>query len=150
MTPKFTVKVKTSPPDLISRLRGFKTKFDSILREAMSRAIEVVHERAPRYPRNPAGSRYKRTGNLGRSIGKDMRGRNVGEPDLFNVKKIGTQHYTGHVGSFLGYSPKVIGENQRADFTTYWWNVFGWAKRSRSKVRKVYLRAMEKAARTIA
>lgn len=74
--------------------------FDQMIEKTTKQAVSYVLQRVPKYPPPPAGSRYRRTGTLGRSIsGK--------------VKRLGST-WRGFVGTKVVYAPYVIDEQFQA------------------------------------
>lgn len=61
----------------------------------MQRGVNRIWERIPNYPDPPAGSTYKRTGNLGRA--------------MYARARIEGDEVIGRVGNKMGYAPYVIG-----------------------------------------
>lgn len=80
---------------LNARLKGLRGKeIQEMLRKTTDKAVKYVHGQVPEYPEAPEGSRYKRTGTLGRKI-------NTG------VREVGSE-MQGFIGSPTNYSPWVI------------------------------------------
>ena len=132
------IEVVTTPPDLIKRMMKYPTQLDAVMKRTSAAALVTVWEHVPAYPRRP-DSRYKRTGQLGRSLGVGQGGGPIGTPSIMQVKKLGIGEYEGTFGSNLGYAPDVIGSPGQKDIHKgIWWTINDVAKRATPKVIRLY------------
>ncbi len=92
---------------------------DNELKPAMQKGLLYVHSTVPGYPGPPAGSTYRRTGTLGRSI--TTMGSASG-PALSRVEGSGSK-VIGYIGSSVKYAPYVIGRDTQARWMRYWWTL---------------------------
>lgn len=132
------IDVKTTPPDLIRRMGNYPHRLDQAMKKTTEAGLLVVWEHVPSYPDRP-GSRYERTGQLGRSLGVGQNGGTLGVPDIFTVKKHGSTEWHGDFGSNLDYAQDVVGEfGQKPIHKGIWWTMKTIAKRAAAKVIRLY------------
>jgi hypothetical protein len=86
---------------LIARIRKAGADLMPTMRRAMSESMFYVHSKVPPYPAPPAGSTYRRTGTLGRSIGVE-------------VRSLGSE-VVGVIGTPIVYAPYVISSAMTQD-----------------------------------
>lgn len=129
--------------ETIQLMVSYPRKLNQAMKRAMEAALLVVWGHIPSYPPPPTGSKYVRTGQLGRSLGSDFGGgRGGGTPDVYEVKTLGSGEYVGRFGTNLEYAPLVIGDSttEQSDKMRHWWTlpqtVVGLSK---DGVRKVFL-----------
>lgn len=148
MPDKSNVTITTTPPDLLRRMEKYPQQLDGVMRETARAALLVIQENVPAYPQQEPDSKYTRTGLLGRSMGVGQSGGQLGQPDIYLVKKVGDGSYEGEFGSNVDYAPQVIGEqSQKAFFKKRgWWTTKTIAQKATAKVNKVYELAAEKMA----
>ena len=146
MADQSTVKITTTPPDLLQRMERYPRQLDGVMQEAAKASLLVIQENVPAYPHQKPDSQYTRTGYLGRSMGAGQSGGAIGQPDIYVVKKVGEASYEGEFGSRADYAPQVIGEqSQKAFFKERgWWTTKTIAQKATEKVNKVYQMAAEK------
>lgn len=92
--------------EAMGRLAGKTTR---VLQEGMEQGVLYVHQSMPPYPPGRADSRYRRTGELGRKMGTE-------------VKTMG-RTVTGIVGGAAPYAPLVIGTEQAGMHRGRWWRL---------------------------
>lgn len=140
MPDQSSIKVITTPPDLLQRMNAYPRQLDGVMQETAKAALLAVWENVPAYPPQKQGSRYVRTGLLGRSMGVGQSGGQLGQPDIYLVKKVGDGSYEGEFGSNVDYAPQVIGEqSQKAFFKERgWWTTKTIAQRATKKVNQIY------------
>lgn len=106
--------------ELIARMKQYPQQLNALSKTYMDAALIEVHSSVPPYPPPPEGSKYRRTGTLGRSMGVGFEGKPVGKPQVYESRKAGSV-YEGRFGTRLNYAPHVIGEGtQKLD---WWWTV---------------------------
>lgn len=123
-----TTEVKVEGLEEIRRkLARFPNKFAAAMRDTMLAALYKIWELVPPYPIAPAGvDDSGRTGTLGRSLGVSEGGHRFGKPQIFEVKQLGAgtaANFQGEFGTRVQYAPKVIGDDQRMPWASYWWNL---------------------------
>lgn len=124
--------------ELIAALKFFPQKLKQLERTGMEGSLLVLWENVPPYPAPPPTSEYRRTGTLGRSLGSsESGGQSGGQPDIYQVKGLGSNEVEGHFGTRLGYSPYVIGENQAAHMA-HWWKLSSILPKSQAKILAVW------------
>lgn len=110
--------------ELMVRFRQFPEKYSKAVAKTLNAALLVLQGAVPAYPRPPAGSKYKRTGLLGRSLGSSETGGKMGKPDIFQV--IGRHGYQeGRFGTRAKYAAHVVGDyaSQQSERMRHWWTV---------------------------
>lgn len=122
--------------ELIARMRAFPGKLDAVLRDGVQATLLILWEKTPPYPAPPDGSKYVRTGTLGRTLGSDFGGgRSSGQPEIFGVKRIGQGSFEGRFGTNLEYAEYVIGDGtQAAQHQGRWWTLSSIAERAKDKI----------------
>src|SRR3990167_3587775 len=125
--------------ELRRRMRQYPQQFDIAANRTMEAALLALQEKVPPYPPQPSGTRYVRTGTLGRSLGSGMMGGNVGRAQIFQVRKIG-QGFEGRFGTALEYAPYVIGEQgmQSGFMSQYWWQLSSVPGRAFNKIKSLF------------
>jgi hypothetical protein len=146
MPDQSNVTVVTTPPDLLQRMSRYPVQLDAVMKETAVAALLIIHESVPAYPKQMPDSSYVRTGQLGRSMGVGQGGGELGNPDIYLVKKMGSGEYEGEFGTNLGYAPQVIGEQSQKEFfkARGWWTTRTIATRATPKIVKLYAIASEK------
>lgn len=145
-----TVEMETHPPDLIKRLESFPGESRKAWGEARRMAMDAVHEAVPpysKYPESKFGRKnsYKRTGALGRSLGKDMKGKKLGEPSIFMEKSLSPMTNEALIGSnTVNYINQVVGNEQGYPWRVYWWTHSVWMKKSTKGILKAYKQGLDK------
>ena len=120
---------------LMARMQAYPDRLRRAIRSTMDSSLLTLWENVPSYPPPPENSRYRRTGNLGRSLGSGMEGGRLGnKPDIYEVKQLGAA-WEGRFGSELEYAPHVIGDNTQADVHAgRWWTIKNIAERAKDKI----------------
>lgn len=101
---------------------------------ATRKAVLYVHSQVPPYPEANAGSTYRRTGTLGRTITTEVRG--LGAMSV------------GVIGTPTVYAPHVISDRQvgkrgpQTWFHARWWTLQGVARKAYGQVLKFYNEAL--------
>jgi hypothetical protein len=110
--------------ELHDRFKAFPRKYSAAVTKTLQASLLILQGSAPKYPAKPAGSTYRRTGTLGRSLGTSMSGSKMGKPDIFKITK-GGGFQEGRYGTRLGYAPHVVGDSatQQARRMKHWWTV---------------------------
>ena len=109
------------------------------MQQAMLRAVLYVQSRVPAYPRPPAGSRYRRTLTLGRSL-TGLSGAAPGA--LGRVEALGTD-IVGYVGTSIVYAPYVIdAERQAWMHRGRWYTLQGVVQRAQGGAAKILSEAL--------
>lgn len=119
------------------RFAQFPRILDEEAKKTMEQSLLHLQGSVPAYPPPPATSSYKRTGQLGRSMGVGMNGGKLGKPDIYRIKKVG-RGYEGHFGSSLSYAGRVIGERQESPWVAYWWNIKTVAQRAQRGIERLF------------
>ena len=127
---------------VIDKLSAFPDKLREVLGATMEAANLAVWESTPGYPDKPEGSKYDRTGTLGRTLGVDESGAKGGQPDIFEVREMSTG-FEAHFGTNLGYAPYVIGESQAWMHKGIWWTMADIAEKATPKVRAIFERVKD-------
>lgn len=113
----------------LKRLQG--SQFSVAMRDATQEAVLYVYSTVPTYPPPPAGSSYRRTGTLGRSITTE-------------VKAIGTRQ-VGSIGTNVVYAPYVIDKERQAGMHVgRWWTLQDVVLKARDKVIDIYIKAVRR------
>lgn len=148
MADQSNVKIMTTPPDLLKRMERYPQQLDGVMQETAKASLLVIWENVPAYPTQKPDSSYVRTGLLGRSMGVGQSGGQIGQPDIYLVKKVGSGEYEGEFGSNVEYAPQVIGEQSQKPFFKErgWWTTKNIAKKATTKVNQVYEKAAERMA----
>jgi len=110
--------------ELHARFRKFPEKYTKAVTKTLEAALLILQGAVPKYPRPPAGSKYRRTGLLGRSLGASEGGGKLGKPDIFQTFKA-HGYQEGHFGSKLKYAEHVVGDYaaQQSSRMRHWWTV---------------------------
>lgn len=142
------IDIITTPPDLLKRMSAYPDQLDGVMQEAAKAGLLIIHESVPPYPPQKQGSKYVRTGLLGRSMGVGQSGGQVGQPDIYLVKKVGEGSYEGEFGSNVEYAPKVIGEQSQEAFFKErgWWTTKTIAQKATAKINELYEKVAEQMA----
>ena len=119
---------------LIKKLNRLSApELTSEMRKTTEKAVHYVHGKVPPYPAAPAGSTYKRTGTLGRSINT-------------KVKTMGSD-VIGTIGSPTPYAPWVIsdkpvpgkgGPQTRTHTATGWYTLQAVVRKAQDAVNKIF------------
>lgn len=131
--------------ELIDRMKRYPAELHKALSLTMSSALIALWESVPPYPPPPEDSTYKRTGTLGKSLGADVGGGSLGEPDIFTVKPLG-DGYVGTFGSNLDYAPQVIGDTTQSPRMSHWWTIKVISERAAEKIGRLFNALGEKLA----
>lgn len=132
------VTIKTEPPDLLQRMNQYPNKLEAVLQETNKASLYVIWENVPSYPSRP-GSRYKRTGTLGRSLGVGMAGGKLGSPDILVQRPLGPTGWSGTFGSNVTYAADVIGEGtQKPIHQGIWWTLDKVARKAEPKINRLH------------
>jgi hypothetical protein len=110
--------------ELMARFRQFPEKYSKAVAKTLQAGLLILQGAVPAYPRPPAGSKYRRTGLLGRSLGSSETGSKMGKADISEtVKAHGYQE--AHFGTRLKYAPHVVGDrsSQQSSRMRRWWTV---------------------------
>lgn len=110
--------------ELRARFRQFPEKYSKAVAKTLQASLLVLQGAVPAYPRPPAGSKYRRTGLLGRSLGASESGGKMGKADIQEtVKAHGYQE--AHFGTRTKYAPHVVGDYaaQQSGRMRHWWTV---------------------------
>lgn len=110
---------------LQQRFARFPRVYRGAVQKTMQASLLKIWELIPPYPPQPANSRYRRTGTLGRTLGSGISGGRQGQPDIMEIK-MGARNATGKFGTRLHYAPHVIGmrgKEQKPFFAQYWWTL---------------------------
>lgn len=127
--------------EILARFGNFPQKYEQIARATMEATLLHMQGSVPPYPPAPAGSRYRRTGMLGRSLGVSTSAGPIGRADVQEVK-IGSGLVEGTFGTRLNYAPRVIGsDSQQAPWSGYWWTMRTVAGRAREGIIRLWQRA---------
>lgn len=140
------LEIRTTPPDLLQRMSKYPAQLDGVMRKTMEASILHLQASVPGYPPPPPNSNYRRTGQLGRSLGVAQEGGTIGPPSIKAIRKVGPG-YEGIFGTNLNYAPDVIGEGtQKAVHAGRWWTMKTVADRAREGVVKLYQVAADRMA----
>lgn len=122
--------------ELRDQMKAKGEKMRPELRKATDRAIKFVHGKVPGYPAAIQGSRYRRTGTLGRSI-------------TTTVKTIGSDE-VGVIGTKVIYAPWVISEEAVGEIGPQtlvhkgrWYTLQGVVRDAIEDVRKIFQDAVD-------
>ena len=136
-----TIEVTYDPPDLLERMARYPQELDEEMRTTAKKALFHLQGSVPEYPPPPAGSRYQRTGTLGRSIGLG------GPADVMMVKKVGGG-YESTLGTRLEYAPYVIGSSEdqpsQARHMSHWWTTQTIAEKAEPGIERLYNNSAER------
>ena len=139
------IEVQFTPKDLPARFERYPKQLDREASKTMRESIEILHNSVPQYVPERPGQRYKRTGDLGASLGVGMSGRPIGTPDIFTARRIGDNSYVGVFGSLIRYGPLVIGEGTQAFMHVgRWWTIRTVRDRASNKITKAWLAMSER------
>lgn len=126
--------------ELIDRMKAFPLELARVGALAMSASLNVLWENVPPYPPPPDGSRYVRTGTLGKSLGSSPSGgASGGSPSIYKVQKLGDGGFEGTFGTNLSYAEHVISDtNQAAVHAGRWWTIKTIAEKAAAKIESVW------------
>lgn len=110
--------------ELMRRFKDFPRKYSAAVKKTLQASLIILQGSAPGYPSPRSGSRYRRTGTLGGSLGISERGARMGTPEIFEVRKAGG-FQEARYGTRLKYAQHVVGENQAWMHQGRWWTVPG-------------------------
>ncbi len=126
-------------------MEQFPRRLNAGAKKTMTAALLILQEKTPAYPEQRPTS-YIRQGTLGRTLGVSMSGQRIGEPEISEIRGIGTQTQA-RFGTRLEYAPHVIGDRTQAEVHRgHWWTMKTIATRARPKI----LRAFEALAKAMA
>ena len=110
--------------ELHARFRRFPEKYTKAVAKTLEAALLILQGSVPKYPRPPAGSKYRRTGLLGRSLGASEAGSKMGKPDISETRRA-HGYQEAHFGTRLKYAPYVVGDRaaQQSGRMKHWWTV---------------------------
>lgn len=118
---------------LSRRMIAFPQQYNEVVDTTLEAVLLHIQGSVPPYPVQRAGSSYRRTGTLGRTLGVSMQGGMSGSPEIKEVQRSGS--YTqARFGTRLNYAPRVIGsDSQLALFKSLgWWTMDDVAKAARA------------------
>jgi hypothetical protein len=118
--------------DIGRTMSRYPQQLDKGMEEATRASLLTLQESVPSYPGTPAGSTYRRTGTLGRTLGAGG-----GSPDIFQTRKLGSG-FEGRFGSRLNYAPYVIGDGTQARWMGHWWALSEVARRAKPKIERIW------------
>ena len=128
--------------ELIKRMTAYPLELAKIVYESMGGSLYTLNENVPPYPKKAPGSRYDRTGTLGKSLGVAGDGQGggaKGKPSIFTIKPLGGGNAEGAFGTNLNYAPLVIGEGTQAGMhSSNWWTIKTIAERAADKIEKIW------------
>lgn len=114
-------------------------RLDKKLQPAMKDAVLYVHSTTPGYPPAPVGSRYHRTGTLGRSV-TTMQGQAPGA--LSRVEPI-SKGVVGVVGTNVKYGKFVIDRRRQARWNRgRWWTLQGVVDKAKPGIKRILEKAI--------
>jgi hypothetical protein len=135
--------------ELIDRMKAYPAEMTRAGSVAMNASLNTLWENVPAYPAPPEGSRYVRTGTLGKSLGSGMGGgASGGSPSVYRIKRLGDSGFEGEFGTNLNYAEYVIGEEgqQSTVHAGRWWTIKVIAEKSADKIEKIWIMVAEKLA----
>ncbi len=122
--------------ELNHKLLAISEGFRPMIVQATNRAVLYVHGTVPKYPPPPEGTRYRRTGTLGREITTE-------------VESLGTS-VVGIIGSPTVYAPWVISIEavgsigpQAQVHRGRWWTLQGVVAKAKEAAVKIYLTSLQ-------
>ena len=131
------------------KLQRVTVQMPATLQRLMVKSVIYAQSQIPSYPAPPAGSKYRRTGSLGRvvtsfpgqsggrSIGGGGGGGEAGVP-LTRVEMMG-KDVRGVIGGRLSYLPDVVGEGVQARVhRSRWWTLERVIKDARGGMAKIF------------
>lgn len=124
--------------ELIADMTAYPLELAKVTATSMTASLIALWEKVPPYPQQDAGSTYRRTGMLGRSLGSSQQGGAQGNPSVFKVKQLGGGNMEGVFGTKLNYADAVIGEDQAGMHSSNWWNIRTIAERAADKIEKIW------------
>ena len=135
----------------LEELQGKLSKFTPEMHKAMNitmeRSLVALQDAIPPYPPKPVTSKYRRTGTLGKSIGRD--GKAVGT-GIYEITGAGG-NIQGRFGTNLVYAKYVIDPEQQAYMHKgRWWTMAKLAKDARGEVIKVFEQMVQVASKWLA
>jgi len=121
---------------LAEALRRFETipaKVNSTMRSLMDKSMRVLWENVPPYPPKPEGSKYIRTGLLGKSIGASG-----AKPTIYSITGTGAD-IVGAFGTKLSYAKYVIDPDRQAYMHKgRWWTMKTILDNSEGKIKAIW------------
>jgi len=90
--------------EIRERMKRFPDKYRTVMHKTMDRVLLHIAESVPEYPPPPPDSDYRRTEQLGRSLGAGS-----GKADIYEVKEMG-EGMAAEFGTNLEYAHYVIGD----------------------------------------
>ncbi len=121
---------------LAEALRRFETipaKVNSTMRSLMDKSMRVLWENVPPYPPKPEGSKYIRTGLLGKSIGASG-----DKPTIYSITGAGAD-IRGAFGTKLSYAKYVIDPDRQAYMHKgRWWTTDTIKSNAEAKIAKIW------------
>ncbi len=132
--------IRVNPPDLFSRFERYPKQLDAEVDKTLEQSLLHIQGSVPAYPRQRSGSSYKRTETLGRSLGSGFGGGQGGNPDIRQIKKLGSGKYEARFGTRLHYAPKVIGTHtQKPLFKSLgWWTMRDVKNKAEPGIKKLF------------
>jgi hypothetical protein len=122
--------------ELNHKLLAISEGFRPMIEQATNKAVLYVHSTVPKYPAQPEGTRYRRTGTLGREITTE-------------VRSVGSD-VVGVIGSPTVYAPWVISAEEIGGIGPQakvhqgrWWTLQGVVERAKEAVVKIYLTSLQ-------
>ena len=132
------IETRLNPPDLLQRMAKYPDVLSKEVKATLETANYHVWASVPSYPQKPVGSRYRRTGTLGRSLGISEQGGTFGNPDVLTVKSIGGGKQEARFGTRLIYAPYVIGAKTQARQNRHWYTMETIAKNAEAGIHKLF------------
>lgn len=126
--------------ELIQRMSDYPRQLKEAMKVAVDATLLALWGAVPPYPAPPQGSKYVRTGTLGRSLGSgDGGGASGGHPSIFTEKNLGNANFEARFGTNLEYAPYVIGDNTQAWMHQgRWWVMADIATAAAQKISEIF------------
>jgi len=131
--------------EVIEKLDNYPKMLNEMISETTEASLLTLWENVPPYPPEPENSTYRRMGTLGRSLGSGAQGGKDGQPDIMEVRPLGSGvGYEGQFGSRLDYAPLVIGDDLQAGHMGHWWKISKVAELAADKINRLYQTMVDK------
>lgn len=126
--------------EIHKRMQRFPKEYEQATNKTMEAALYAVQGEVPPYPPQPTGTRYRRTGMLGRSLGVSFSGGRLGRSEIWQIRKLGGGYNEGRFGTSLNYAQYVIGDRgQQSGFMSqYWWRLEQVPGKAFNKVKELF------------
>jgi hypothetical protein len=134
------LKIAVYGEERISGKFGAIARKFGFLEDATMQAVLYVHSKMPPYPPQKAGSTYRRTGTLGRTITSLM----GHAPDALSRVENKFGQVRGIVGTKLSYAPWVIDQNRqtKSHKQNGWYTLQGVVRSLRAGIKSTYKNAL--------